>query len=75
MGDENDGLVSHATTQALAEHVVRGVVVHSGEGIVQQDEVGWGVGRTGHVDALSLSTGQVDTAKTAEGHVALHVTT
>lgn len=71
MGDEDNGLVSHAATQALPEHVVGGVVVHSGQRIVQQDNVRGRVGGTCHIDALALTSRQVDATETAQGLVAL----
>lgn len=56
MGDEDNGLVAHAATQALAEHVVGGVVINSRESIVQKDNVGGAVAGTGNIHTLALTT-------------------
>ena len=69
MGDENDSLVAEHALDQVVKDVLRGVVVHSRQGVVQQHCLGIEVGSTGKVQALALASGQVDPAKATEGAV------
>ncbi len=60
--DEHDGLVAEQALDAVVEDVVRRVVVHGRQRVVQQHQVALGVGAAGQVDALPLAAAEVDAA-------------
>mmetsp|Transcript_17442 Transcript_17442/g.43894 ORF Transcript_17442/g.43894 Transcript_17442/m.43894 type:complete len:940 (-) Transcript_17442:126-2945(-) len=71
VGDQDHSLVAHQAAQAVAKDVVGGVVVHGGQRVVQQHQVGLGVGGAREVQALALAARQVDAAQASHGVVTL----
>ncbi len=69
VGDQDGGLVSKDTLDAVLKDVLGGVVVDGREGVVEQHEVAVKVGATGEVETLALATRQVDTTETHHGLV------
>ncbi len=63
MGDQHGGLVAEDAPDAVLKDVVRGVVVHGRQSVVQQHQVAAKVGGAGQVQALALAAGQVDAAQ------------
>ena len=70
VGDQHGGLLAEQAAHALLKDVLRGVVVHSGQGVVEQDEVARDVGGARKVEALALAARQVDAAQAGLGLVA-----
>jgi hypothetical protein len=71
MGDHQNGLFTHGVLQQVIEDLVGSVVVQGRQGIIQQHDITTKVSSTGQVQALALTTRQVDTTQASLAHVTL----
>ena len=65
MGHKDHGLVPERSLDAVLEDVLSSVVVHGRQRIVQEHDIATKIGAAGEVEALALTTGQIDSAQTS----------
>jgi ribosomal protein S3AE len=71
VGDQQNCLLTRGVLQQVIEHLVGSVVVQSRQGIIQKHDITTKVSSTGQVQALALTTRQVDTTQASLAHVTL----
>ena len=72
VGHKHHSLVAEGVLDAVLKDVLGCVVVNGREGIVQQHQVATEVGTAGQVEALTLTSRQVDSAQTSLPQQGLH---